>query len=160
MGRVSYQWSRTVDRFWNMEYLNRKKRERGRYSLELALKKTDLDARETAPSSLQNQEVMGQGWHLLDGGVGDSSHCPPKDPKLDSHHKWKHLWESSGVHLRNLSKQHKGTKSLRVTTQEEKEEATFYCIISSSKPALLVPRGSSQLQRVPRVGWVTSFPSV
>ena len=44
--------------------MNRKERERerrGRYSLELALKKTDMDARETAPSSLQNQEVMGQG---------------------------------------------------------------------------------------------------
>ena len=47
--------------------MNRKKKKereresRGSYSLELALKKTDVDARETAPSCLQNQELMGQG---------------------------------------------------------------------------------------------------
>ena len=45
--------------------MNRKKKReserRGSYSLELALKKTDVDAGETAPSGLLNQELMGQG---------------------------------------------------------------------------------------------------
>ena len=42
-------------------------------------------------------------------------------------------------------------KNLRVATQEEKEGASFCCIFSSSKPALLVPKSSPNWQRESRV---------
>ena len=42
-------------------------------------------------------------------------------------------------------------KNLRVTTQEEKEGASFCCTFLSSKPALLVPKSSPNWQRESRV---------
>ena len=117
MVKVSYQWSRIVGKFWNMEYLNRrKKREREREQRKL---QSGTCIKEDWCGCQGYSSIMSPKSRIDGAGVTPprwwsrrlQSLSPKKINNYTAIHKWKHLWESSGVHLRNLSKQYKGTKT-------------------------------------------------